>query len=117
LLLAMGLENVFFRTRPIVLSLARSTISSSTTFFSNIRKVQRARPLGGLEHANAINLASFSPSKIRATGGVARCLRLKTASRSYGAGGEGVASSSPSKLMEMPHDNSCKRYESIPRRL
>ena len=37
--------------------------------------------------------------------------------RSYGAGGEGVASSSPSKLMEMPHDNSCKRYESIPRRL
>ena len=84
LLLAMGPENVFFRTRPIVLSLARSTISSSTTFFSNIRKVQRARPWGGLEQANAINLASFSPSKIRATAGVARCLRLKTASRSYG---------------------------------
>src|SRR6267378_1673447 len=30
---AMGLENVFFRTRPIVLSLARSTMLSSTTFF------------------------------------------------------------------------------------
>jgi hypothetical protein len=37
--------------------------------------------------------------------------------RSYGAGGEGVASSLPSKLMEMPHDNSRKRYEPIPRRL
>src|ERR1019366_2557233 len=38
-------------------------------------------PLGGLEHARAISLASFSPSKIRATAGVARCLRLNTASK------------------------------------
>ena len=45
---------------------------------SNNRKVQRARPLGGLEQAKAISLASFSPSKIRATAGVARCLRLNT---------------------------------------
>src|SRR3984893_17633429 len=37
--------------------------------------------LGGLEQASAINLASFSPSKIRATAGVARCLRLNTASK------------------------------------
>jgi hypothetical protein len=73
LLSAVGLENVFFRARPIVLSLARSTMPSSTTLFSNNRKVQRARPLGGLEHASAISLASFSPSKIRATAGVARC--------------------------------------------
>ena len=29
--------------------------------------VQRARPLGGLEQAKAISLASFSPSKIRCT--------------------------------------------------
>jgi hypothetical protein len=43
---------------------------SSTTLFSNNRKVQRARPLGGLEQAKAISLASFSPSKIRATAGV-----------------------------------------------
>ena len=64
-----------------MLSLARSTISSSTTLFSNNRKVQRARPLGGLEQAKAISLASFSPSKIRATAGVARCLRLNTASK------------------------------------
>jgi hypothetical protein len=57
----MGFERVFFKTRPIVESLARSTILSSTTFSSNSRKVQRARPLGGLEHAKAISLASFSP--------------------------------------------------------
>src|SRR6266478_1501889 len=77
---AMGLENVFLSVRPIVESLARSTMWSSTTFFSNSRRVQRARPLGGLEQAKAISLASFSPSKIRATPGVARCLRLNTAS-------------------------------------
>src|SRR6516165_8150000 len=53
---------------------------SSTTLFSNSRSVQRARPFGGLEHAKAISLASFSPSKMRGTAGVARCLRLKTAS-------------------------------------
>jgi hypothetical protein len=47
LLAAMRLENVFLSARPIVLSLARSTMSSSTTFCSNKRKVQRARPLGG----------------------------------------------------------------------
>src|SRR5260370_68234 len=80
-LAAMRLENVFLSVRPIVLSLARSTILSSTTLFSNNRKVQRARPLGGLEQAKAISLASFSPSKIRATAGVARCLRLNTASK------------------------------------
>ena len=77
----MGLESVFFKTRPIVESLARSTILSSTTLFSSNRKVQRARPLGGLEQARAISLASFSPSKIRATAGVARSLRRNTASK------------------------------------
>ena len=77
----MGLESVFFKTRPIVLSLARSTMASSTTLFSNSRKLQRARPLGGLEHAKAISLASFSPSKIGGTAGIARCLRLNTASK------------------------------------
>src|ERR1700719_2588268 len=78
---AMGLENVFLSALPIVESLARSTIWSSTPFFSNSRRVQRARPLGGLEQAKAISLASLSPSKIRATAGVARCLRLNTASK------------------------------------
>jgi hypothetical protein len=78
----MGLENVFLSVRPIVESLARSTMWSSTTLFSNNRRVQRARPLGGLEQAKAISLASFSPSKIRATAGVARCLRF-SAKRGY----------------------------------
>src|ERR1700720_3490066 len=81
LLFQMRLENVFLRVRPIVLSLARSTMFSSTTLFSNNRNVQRARPLGGLEQAKAISLASFSPSKIRGTLGVARGLRLSTASK------------------------------------
>src|SRR5437773_2663406 len=39
LLFKMRLELVFFRTRPIVLSLARSTMLSSTTFFSKRRSV------------------------------------------------------------------------------
>src|SRR5262249_40630618 len=59
-LAAMGLKSVFLSARPIVLSLARSTMPSSTTLFSNNRKVQRARPLGGLEQAKAISLASFT---------------------------------------------------------
>src|SRR5262245_8804993 len=80
-LAAMGLKSVFLSARPIVLSLARSTMPSSTTLFSNNRKVQRARPLGGLEQAKAISLASFSPSKIRATAGIARGLRVNTASK------------------------------------
>jgi hypothetical protein len=79
-LLAVGLDNVFFSTRPIVLSLARSTICSSTTLFLNNRKVQRARPSGGAEHAKAISSASVSPSKIGATGGVSRVSRRNTAS-------------------------------------
>ena len=63
LLFQMRLKDVFLRIRPIVLSLARSTMFSSTTLFANTRNVQRARPLGGSE-SRAISLASFSPSKI-----------------------------------------------------
>src|ERR1700741_2875236 len=69
-LFAVGLDNIFFSTRPIVLSLARSTMCNSTTFSSSNLKLQRAKPVGGVEHAKAISLASFSPSKIRAIGGV-----------------------------------------------
>src|ERR1700674_3176459 len=58
LLSQMRLESVFFSVRPIVLSLARLTIFSSTTASSSSCNVQRARPAGGLEQANAINLAS-----------------------------------------------------------
>ena len=46
LLLAMRFENVFFSVRPIVLSLARSTMCSSTTFSSSRRRLQRAKPSG-----------------------------------------------------------------------
>jgi hypothetical protein len=41
---------------------------------SNNRNVHRAQRSGGLEQASAINLASFSPSKIGGVGGVARFL-------------------------------------------
>ncbi len=51
---AMRLETVFLSVRPIVKSLARSTMPSSTTLFSNSRRVQRARPLGGLEQARIV---------------------------------------------------------------
>jgi hypothetical protein len=37
----LKLESVFLSARPIVLSLARSRMWSSTTLFSNNRKVQR----------------------------------------------------------------------------
>src|SRR4029077_6869807 len=80
---AMRFETVFLSVRWIVESLARSTMPSSTTLFSNSRSVQRARPFGGLEQASAISLASFSPSKMRATAGVARCLRLNTISNPF----------------------------------
>src|SRR6516164_11679367 len=46
LLLEVGFENVFFSVRPIVLSLARSTMCSSATFSSSRRRLQRAKPSG-----------------------------------------------------------------------
>ena len=64
-LAAMGLKSVFLE-RAGLCCVARATMASSTTLFSNNRKVQRARPFGGLEQAEAISLASFSPSKIAA---------------------------------------------------
>src|SRR5256886_5860032 len=70
-LAAMGVKRVFLSARPIGLSLARSTKPSSTPLFPNNPKGHTARPLGGLDQANAISLASFSPSKTRATAGMA----------------------------------------------
>jgi len=80
LLFQMRLERVFFSVRPIVLSLARSTIFSSTTAASSSCKVHRARPAGGLEHANAINLASAALSKMRRRAELGECLRRRAAS-------------------------------------
>src|SRR5665648_155263 len=81
LFLAVRLKCIFFKTRPIVLSLARSTMPNSTTLSSRSRSVQRARPSGGAEQASAVSRACFSPSKIGCIAVVSRCLRLSTASR------------------------------------
>src|SRR3954463_8263691 len=59
------LENVYLSVRPMVLSLARATMFSSTTLLSSICSVHRAQPSGGVEQASAISLASLAPSKIR----------------------------------------------------
>src|SRR5271169_2040112 len=79
-LLNMGFEFVFFKARAIVLGLAAGTMSSSTTLPANNFNVQRAWPSGASEQANIVSFASVAPSKILGTGGVARCLRLRTAS-------------------------------------
>src|SRR4029077_44484 len=65
LVVQVRLENVFLSVRPMVLSLARATMFNSTTLFSSICSVHRAKPSGGVEQARAINFASLAPSKIR----------------------------------------------------
>src|SRR5260370_538049 len=64
-LFGMGLEETFFKTRPIVLSLARSTICSSTTFSSSNRKVQQANPRRGSEQAKPIRFSSLFSAPAR----------------------------------------------------
>src|SRR6266700_2573337 len=80
LLLAMWLENVFFSVRPIVLSLARSTMCSSTTFSSSRRRLHLAKPSGTGESVSAISFASAAPSKIRRRAEFELYLRANTAS-------------------------------------
>ena len=80
LLFQVRLKEVFFSVRPIVLSLARPTMFSSTTWSSSRRNVHRACPLGGSEQARAISLASLAPSKIRGLADEGECLRVRTAS-------------------------------------
>src|SRR5947209_13299415 len=79
LLLAMRLENVFFSVRPIVLSLARSTMCSSTTFSSSRRRLHLAKPSGTGESVSAISFAS-AVSKIRRRAEFELYLRANTAS-------------------------------------
>src|SRR5580704_6661322 len=81
LLLEVRLENVFLSVRPIVLSLARSTMFSCTTAVSSIVSVHRLRPFGGGEQASAISLASATPSKMRFLAELGECLRVRAASR------------------------------------
>jgi len=66
--------------RPIVLSLARSTMFSSTTAVSSSASVQRLRPLGGAEQASVMSLASAAPSKMRFLAEFGDCLRVSAAS-------------------------------------
>jgi hypothetical protein len=63
LLFTVRLQRVFLSARPIVLSLARSTMPSSTTLSSSKRSVQRARPSGGAEQASAVSRAVFRRQK------------------------------------------------------
>ena len=61
-------------------SLAFSTMSSSTTFSSSNRRLQRAKPSGAGEQARAISLASVAPSKIRGRAEFELYLRTSVAS-------------------------------------
>src|ERR1019366_1033838 len=78
--LEVRFENVFFSVRPIVLSLARSTMCSSTTFSSSRRRLQRAKPSGAGESVSAISFASATPSKMRGRAELGLYLRVNTAS-------------------------------------
>ena len=65
----------------MVLSLARSTMCSPTTFSSSRRRLHRAKPSGAGERVSAINLASAAPSKIRGRADLGLYLRVNTASK------------------------------------
>src|SRR5277367_6430355 len=78
--IAVRLESVFFRGRPIVLSLAFSTMFNSTTFSSSRRRLQRANPSGAGEQVRAISFASAAPSKIRGRAEFGLYLRFSVAS-------------------------------------
>src|SRR5208337_3661205 len=71
---------LFFRVRPIVLSLALSTMLNSTTFSSSRRRLQRANPSGAGEQARVISFASAAPSKIRGRAELGLYLRVSVAS-------------------------------------
>src|ERR1035441_8880742 len=78
LLLEMRLENVFLRVLPIVLSLARWTMLSSTTFSSSRRRLHLACPSGAGPHVSAISFASAAPSNIRGRAEFGLYLRVST---------------------------------------
>src|SRR6478672_7557961 len=75
-----GFVKAHERALRIVLSLARSTMCSSTTFSSSRRRLQRAKPSGAGERVSAINFASATPSKIRGRAELGLYVRLNTAS-------------------------------------
>ena len=70
LTLEVRLESVFLSVRPIVLSLARSTMFSCTTAVSSNVSVHRLRPFGGAEQASAIKLGLGGTVEDALSGGV-----------------------------------------------
>jgi len=54
LALEVGLQFVFFSTSRTVIGSMRSSTSTSTSLSAKRRNVQRERPSGGVEHANAV---------------------------------------------------------------
>ena len=71
------------RVRPIALSLALSTICSSTTFSSSRRRPYLAWPTGAGPHVSAINFASATPSNIRGRAHLGLYLRVRTALETF----------------------------------
>ena len=63
-----------------MLSLARSTMCSSTTFSSSRRRLHLAKPSGAGDRVSAISFASAAPSKIRRRAEFELYLRANTAS-------------------------------------
>jgi hypothetical protein len=68
-------EAPFFNTFPMVEWSMFGMSATSATCFSSNRNDQRVYPSGGVEHANAITLASTSPVTFGSTGGVRRFFR------------------------------------------
>src|SRR5947209_18044930 len=68
--LRCGLRMFFLASAPIVLSLAFSTMLSSTTFSSSRRRLPRAKPSGAGESVSAISFASAAPVENPRPGGV-----------------------------------------------
>src|SRR5271168_690303 len=81
--IAVRFEDVFFKVRPIVLSLAFSTMFNSTTFSSSRRRLQRSKPSGAGEQVRAISFASAAPSKIRGRAEFGLYLRFRVASNPF----------------------------------
>src|SRR4030042_4675114 len=74
------LKFVFFRTRCTVICDTDAAKLSSTAFSARSLTVQRRRPSGASEQANAINLASNAPSNVTSRGGFSLGLRPSAAS-------------------------------------
>ena len=78
--IAMRLDDVFFSVRPIVLSLARSTMCSFDDLLLEQTQAPSGKASGAGERVSAISFASAAPSKIRRRAELELYLRANTAS-------------------------------------